>query len=463
MKVKVEKGGPCRKTLIVEQPAEVVDAEYRKVLDGFARFANIPGFRKGKAPPNLVESHFLKEIWEETKDRLLANSYREAIKQAQLNPLTILDVKAEVAPKKPMVYRLILDVPPEFKLPKYKHIAITKKEVGVADDDLQKAFDRLMERLATAENVTDRPVRKGDWTQIDYTRKDDENQPARPGGKHSDKLASGRNFWLAVGEGDQLLPGFADALEGMPVGGRKDVALQLPADFNVPELAGRQVVYDVRVKAVRARKKPVLNNDFFQSMGVQSEAELRGKMKSTMLAEALQQEKERQKKEIIDYLLNRTDVDLPESIVQEESRHMFASIARERLMRGSTREQLASQKDEILTAATKTAGEKVKLSYILHKIGEEGKITVEDAEVEKEIQNMAQSYRMAPDELKKELEKKKEMDAIRHEIRMGKILDFLLSNAATEEKGLMTRLFGGGKQKEATSSRAQSASGQVVA
>ncbi|MDO9543257.1 MAG: trigger factor [Kiritimatiellia bacterium] len=463
MKVKVEKDGACRKTLVVEQPAEVVEAEYRKVLDGFARLANIPGFRKGKAPSNLVESHFTKEIWEETKDRLIAASYREAIKQAKLNPLTILDVKAEVAPKKPMVYRLILDVSPEFKLPKYKHIPITNKEINVSDDDLQKALDRLLERLATTADVNNRPARKGDWAQIDYVRKDNGRQPAPSGGKHSDKLASGRDFWLTVGEGDTLLPGFADAIAGMPVGGRKDIALQLPADFNVPELAGRPVVYDVLLKAVRERKKPVLNDEFFQSMGVQSEAGFRDKMKSTMLTEALQQEKERQKKEVIDYLLNQTVVELPESIVQEESRHMFATIARERLMRGATKEQLASQKDAILTTATKTAGEKVKLSYILHKIGEEEKVVVEEAEVEKEIQNMAQHYRLAPEELKKELEKKKEMDGIRHEIRLNKILDFLLSNAVPAEKGLMTRLFGGGKQKEATSSQAQSASGQVVA
>jgi len=447
MKVKIEKAGPCRKTLVVEQPAEVVDAEYGKVLDGFVRFANIPGFRKGKAPASLVASRFTKEIWEETKDRLVAGSYREAIKQAQLNPLTILDVQAEAAPKKPMVYHLILDVPPEFKLPKYSHIPITNKEVEVSDDDLQKALESLMERLATTENVTDRPARKGDWAQIDYTRKDDENQPSRSGGKHSDKFASGRNFWLTLGEGDTLLPGLADALEGMPAGGRKDVALQLPADFNVPELAGRQVVYDVRVKALRERKKPVLNEAFFKSMGVQSEADLREKMKSTMLAEARQHEKERQKKEIIDYLLNHTTMDLPESIVHEEIQHMFASIARERLMRGSTREQLASQRDEILTAATKTAGEKVKLGYVLHKIGEDEKIVVEEAEVEKEIQNMALHYRMAAEELKKELEKKKEMDAVRHEIRMNKILDFLLSSAMTEEKGLISRLFGGDKPK----------------
>jgi len=445
MKVKIEKGGPCRKTLVVELPIEEVEAEYKKVLAGYTGVARIPGFRQGHAPANLVESHLAKEIWEETKDRLVGLSYPEAIKQSQLKPVMILDLKAEAAPKKPMVYRVILDVPPEFKLPKYKNIALTRKPVEVSDEDVQKAFNRFMDRMATTEAVTDRPVRKGDLAQIDYTRKDNEDGQRQKvsGGKKTDPLAAGHNFWLTVGEDDTFLPGFADALEGLAIGEQKDVTLQMPADFRIPALAGKQVIYGVQLKAIRKRKLPVMNDEFFKVIGVQSETELRDKMKAALLEEAQRMEKERQKSEIIDYLLKRADVDLPESIVQDETRHMYATIMRERLMRGSTREQLATQKEELLTAATKTAGEKVKLGYILHKIGEEEKIAVEEAEVEREIQVMAQRYRMAPDELKKELEEKKELDTLKHEIRMGKILDFLLAGAGTEEQGgIISRLFG---------------------
>lgn len=454
MKVKVEKGGPCRKTLVVELPVEEVEAEYKKVLAVYTGVARIPGFRKGHAPANLVESHLAREIREETKDRLVGLSYPEAIKQAQLKPVMILDLKAEavaVVSQKPMVYRVILDVPPEFKLPKYKNIAITRKPVEISDEDVRKAFDRFMDRLATTEAVTDRPARKGDLAQIDYTRKDNEGVQEASGGYESDHLAAGRNFWLKVGEDDTFLPGFAETLEGLAVGAQKDVTLQMPADFRIPTLAGKQVVYGVQLKAVRGRKLPVMNDEFFKSTGVQSEAELRDKIKAALLEEAQRVEKERQKNEIIDYLLKRADVALPESIVQEETRHMYATMMRERLMRGSTREQLASQKEELFTTATKTAGEKVKLGYILHKIGEEEKIAVDKSELEREIQIMAQRYRMAPDELKKELEEKKEMDALQNEIRMGKILDYLLANAGTEEngkKGMISRLF---SKKEVTS------------
>ncbi len=443
MKVKVEKSGSCRKTLVVELPAEEVDAEYGKILAAYKDVARIPGFRKGHAPANLVESHLAKEIREETRDRLVGLTYPEAIKQAELKPVMILDVIAEVTPKKPLVYRVILDVPPEFKLPKYKKIPIASKPVEVTDGDVQKAFDRFMDRMATTETVTDRPLRKGDLAQVDYTRKD--NAPAQapkaPGGKQSDPFAAGRDFWLAVGEDNPFLPGFADALEGMAVDARKDITLQVPADFRVPELAGKQVVYDVHLKAVRGRVPPVMNDEFFKTIGVQSETELREKMKAALLEEAQRMEKERQKNEIIEHLLKRVEMDLPESVVQEETRHMYATIMKERLMRGSTREQLATQKEELFTSATKTAGEKVKLGYILHKIGEEEKIAVEESELEREINSLAQRYRMAPAELKKELEEKKELDTLRHEIRMGKILDFILANAGPEEKGIMSRLF----------------------
>lgn len=442
MKVKVEKGGSCRKILVVELPVEVADAEYAKVRDSFLRGARIPGFRQGKAPVSLVESRFTKEIREEVKERLVGSSYPEAVKQAQLKPLMIIDLQVEAAPKKPFTYRVTLDVPPDFKLPKYKNIAVPHKPPEVSEEDVQKAVNRFLERMATTETAGNRPAKQNDLVQVDYSRKNGGEQKGRSDGKASDALAAGKNFWLAIGAGDNFLPGFADAVAGMSVGEQKEISLKLPPDFKIAELAGKDVLYHVQVKAIRERKIPVMNDEFFKSVGVQSEAELRDKIKAAMLEEGASLEKRRQKQEIADYLVKRTDIDLPESIVQEEARYMFASIARERLMQGLSRAQLESQRDELMTNATKTAGDRVKLGYILHKIGDEEKISVEENEVEAEIQNMAHRYRVHPDELKKELEEKKEIDSIRHELRMEKILDFLLGNSVPEEKGIITRLFG---------------------
>lgn len=451
MKVKVEKGGPCRKTLVVDLPADVVDAEYAKMVDEYARFARIPGFRPGKTPRNLVESHFAKEIREELKNRLISRSYPDAVKQAELNPLMILDVKAEVELHKPMNIRVTLDVPPEFKLPKYKNIPVAPKPVQVSDEEVQKALARLLEYHVKYETVADRPVCRNDVAQIDYARKEPAVQkPAAEKNKNKkmrDYLAAGTDYWMNVSEHGDLLPGFGPSLEGMTIGSRKDITLAIPADFNIPELAGKQVVYGVTLKALREKKLPELTADFLKSIGVESEAALRDKMRSSLLDEENRREKERQKNEVVEYLLKHTSIDLPESLVQDETRHMYATIARQQLMRGSTREQLESRREELLSTAAKTAGEKVKLGYILHKVGEEEKITAEDAEVESRIQILARQYRMAPDALRKELLEKDEMDAVKHEVRMDKILDFLLANSVAEEKGLINRLFKGGSKQ----------------
>jgi len=456
IKVKIEKSGPCRKVLAVEVPVQEVDAEYAKVCGDFTRVARLPGFRQGRAPAKLVESRFAGEIREEIRDRLIGRSYTDALKQAQLKPLMILDLQAEVEPKKPMVYRLTLDVPPEFKLPKYKRISITQKPVDVTEADIQRAFEGVLERFATTSPVSDRPARKDDFIQIDYELKNGGEQPKKPDGKKNGATPGEQNFWMKIGENVDLLPsgrdlppGLSDALVGLAVGEEKEVSLKLPQDFKIKSLAGTVAVYRVRVKSLREHKMPAMNEEFFKAAGVQSEADLREKIKTSLREEGERLEKQRQKNEIVDYLLGRTSIDLPESIVQEETRHMYAGMVRERLMRGGTREQIEAQRGELLSAAAKSAGDKVKLGYILHEIGETEKIEVADSELENEMRNMSRRYRMPYDELKKELEEKKEIDSLRSEIRMGKILDFLLQNAeaGAGEKGIISRLFKGGEAK----------------
>jgi trigger factor len=448
MKVKVEKSGPCRKKLAVELPAEVVAAEYAKVRDEFARVARIPGFRQGRAPISLVAGHFRKEIEGEVKEHLVGRTYAEAVKQAELKPLMILDLQAEITPGKPFVYTVTLDILPDFKLPRYKNIPCAHKPVEVTDEDVQKALNNFLERMATAETVNDRPARKDDLIQVDYARKNGDAQKPRQAGKGGDPLANGRDFWLVIGGDSNFLPGFTEALVGMSIGDEKDITVKTSSDFRPAELSGRELLYHVRVKAIRERRLPAMNEAFFKSVGVQNEADLRGKIRATLLAEGEERETGRRKQEIADYLLARTSLDLPESIVQEEARYMFASLARDRLRQGLTRAQLQSQREELLTAAAKTAAEKVKLGYILHKIGDEEKIIVAENEVENEIQNMARHYRVPADELKKELEEKKEIDSIRHEIRMARILDFLLANSSAGEQGMLGRLFKGGKSED---------------
>jgi trigger factor len=441
MKVKVEKAGPCRKLLNVEVPAEAVAAEFQKVIDALAGEALIPGFRKGKAPRSLVEGHYVKEIEAEVKERLIAATYREALKQESIDPVTIMDLDVTLAKGKAMTYKVTLDVPPEFKLPKYKGLALKGNPSEVTDAMVQQRLDQLLDRLAKYEPVEGRPVRKSDLAQIDYAGTCD-GKPVADLDKQAAGLGQGKDFWVMADE-NAFLPGFATGLLGMSVGDNRDIPVSFPPDFKVKAVAGRQALYRVALKAIREKHRPAIDAALLKEFQVETEAVLRAKAREALVEEARFHEKEQLKNEVCRLLMDKTTMDVPESIVQEETRNMFASIVRDNLMRGVSREQVEGRRDELLSAATKSAGEKVKLGYILHRIAEEEKITVEDSEENEALQQMAKRYHVAQDELRKTLAEKKELESVRYEIRMNKTLDMILANAKVgEEEGFFKRLIG---------------------
>ena len=440
MKVKVEKAGPCRKILHVDVPADTVAAEYKTVIAAFVKKARVPGFRPGRAPQALVERRFAKEIDEDVRDALVGRTYPEALKQARLDPLAVLDLNVTLKRNEPMTYKVTLDVPPEFKLPKYKGIGLKENPIDVSATAVQQALDAWLERLSQFEATEGRAVRKGDLVQVDYEGRFD-GKPLAALGKHVTGLGQGKDFWVMADE-NAFLPGFDTGLLGLAIGAQKEITVTFPADFKVQELTGKTVVYQVQVKAIREKRRPALDAEFLKKAGVESEVALRDKLKESLQDEAKRSAKERLKEEIIRHLLAKTALDLPETLVQEEARNLFASLVRQNLTRGVSREQVAEKKADLLTAATSTAMEKVKVGYILHRIAEEEKIAVEDAEVDRSIDILAERYRMPGAELRKELEEKKELDSIRHQVRMDKTLDFLVANAKLNEEGFFSRLVG---------------------
>ncbi len=442
MKVKVEKAGPCRKALNVEIPAERVAEEFAKVVDAWAGAARIPGFRKGRAPRALVEGHFAKDIREEVKERLVAESYREALKQENLDPIAILDLDVTLEQGKALTYKVTLDVPPEFKLPKYKGLALKANPAEVTDEQVQQRLDQLLEQMAKYEPVAGRPVQKGDLAQIDY----EGTCAGRPIGgldKQAAGLGQGKDFWVMADE-NAFLPGFDTGLLGMAVGEQREITVPFPPDFKVRAVAGRTALYRATLKAVREKKRPNLDAALLKEFQVETEVALRAKLRAALAEELRVREKERLKDEICRHLLGKTDLDVPESVVREETRAMFGSIVRDSLMQGATREQVEGRREQLLTAAAKSAADKVKLGYILHRIAEEEKLSVADADLEAALQRMAARYGLTPDALRKMLEEKKELDALRHELRMNKTLDLILDNARLgEEEGFFKRLIGG--------------------
>ncbi len=440
MKVKVEKSGPCRKILRVELPADAAEREVAEVTDAYARLARLPGYRQGHAPRALVERRHAREIEEAAKEQLVAQSYEEALRQASLNPLALLRLESRLVRGEPFRYEVTLDVAPEFKLPKYKGVGLKMRPVTVSDADVQQAVEAWLDRLATYVPVAGRPAGPGDLVQIDYEAQAD-GRPLAALGRQAAGLARGAGLWLLVGE-RAFVPGLEAALPGLAPGDEREVPVTFPADFKVPSLAGRAAVYRLRVKAVRAKQRPALDADLLQKAGADSPEAFRAKVRAALEQQARRQERDRQKEDLIRHLLAKTTLELPETLVQEEARTQFVSLVRRRLMGGASREQVEEQRADLLSAATRTAGDKVKLGYLLHRIAEEEQIAVSDADLDQAIQALAAHGGQEPAALREELEKRKDLDALRHQVRMDKTLDALLDQARPAEDGFFSRLVG---------------------
>jgi len=428
MKVRLEDAGPCRKVLHVSVPPDAVAGDYGEIIKTFAKAVNIPGFRYGKAPLNVVEKHCMKDIEKEAEERLAPRFYREALREKDIQPVAVVDVRDMVFKKEDgLVFNVTIDVSPEFKLPKYKRISLKGNQVEVKDKDVEDALNRLLSSFARFEEVKDRTAKKDDLVQIDYEGSCDGKKIKELAGDAGD-LGAGKDFWVLLGE-PEFLPGFVSGLTGASIGENRNVEVVFPENYHVAALSGKKATYSVFVKAVRAKTIPRIDGDFLKKIEMESESALRERIRDDLVAEAKRNTIEQQKDEIGKFLIENTDFELPQSLVEQETRLMIRSILQRITAQGATEKQIGEQKGEILKAATRSSTERVKLSYILSRIADEEKINTSDGEVSERIKAMALQYRMTPERLTADLEKANGIERLKSDLRGEKTLDFLLENA----------------------------------
>jgi len=412
----------------VQAPAEETLEEYGNVLKLYAAAGRVRGFRKGKAPAAVIERRYAAGIDEDVRQRLVPRFYRQALKDQNINAVAIVDV-ADVSFNKGegLSFNVIVDVAPEFKLPKYKRITLKKKKIEVADKDVDDAFTRLLESAARYEDVTGRPVRADDLVMIDYSGVCDGKPVAELAGERAG-IGDGSDFWALAGD-PEFIPGIAAGLNGMSVGEMRKINVHFPEDYRVSSVAGRDAVYTVTVKGLREKRLPEINAEFLKGLDVATEDELRGKIRESQEELAEQSENARLKNELAKYLLEKTKFDLPQSIIDQEVNLTVRSLMNRGMMQGVSREQMERNRDDLLKSATETSTERVKLSYILNRIAGAENIEVSDAELDDHLQSMAARYRMTSEKLRAEMEKRNGMEGLRSEIQAEKTLDLLMEKA----------------------------------
>ena len=429
MKTRVEETGPCRRTLWVEADWNDVATEYEQLLGKYTSQAKLPGFRKGKAPADVVERRFRKPLEQDAKEQLVPKFYQEGLKETQLEPVAVVGAdQVELSRENGLSFRVVVDVAPKFKLPKYRKIGLKSESTEVSDEDLDKAIEGLRLRFSRYEDVEGRPVKPDDLVLIDYTGRTTDGQSLSDLASDCSGLGEGADFWALAGE-PEFIPGLTKELHGLSVGDEKDITITFAEDFHVPAVAGKEAVYHVKVKGIRERIMPALDEAFAKNFQAESVEALRARVAEDMKKAAEERERERLKSEITEFLVEKTKIDPPESLVEHQARQTFYSMARSMIRQGATKEQVEERHEQLSAQAAGVAANRVKLEFILKAIAGEENIAVSEDDMNEHIQNMSTQYQMPPERLRAELEQRERMDGVRDELLCNKTLDFLLEEA----------------------------------
>ncbi len=377
----------------------------------------VDGFRPGKAPRNLFEKNFPGKIVTEAADELIDKEYRRLLLEEKIMP--ILEPKIDIVKlsdeELEVNYTFILE--PTVKLGKYKNLNVKKESVKATKEEVQSRIDDLLKDYAELVVKDEKAkVEKGDIAIIDFEGFKD--GVAFEGGK-------GENYSLEIGS-NTFIPGFEDGIIGMKKGETKDLKLTFPEEYGAKDLAGKEVVFKVKVNEIKNKIIPELNKDFFEDLGmknIKNEEDLRKEMTKEIENVKEKNAERKYNDDLLDKASETMEIDLEEELIDAETDAMYKDFMNNMLARG-IKEELYLQyagttKEDIMNHMKEEATKRLKNTYLLDAIIKEEKIEVTKEEVKEEISKLAKQYNMKEEDVEKEIGGEK---AMTHEVQVRKAL-----------------------------------------
>lgn len=422
-----------RKSITISFTAEEVSAQESQLIKDFQRQAKVPGFRPGKAPENMVRTRFAKDIANELKNRVVSKAHQEGVSGSDLNIYGIVELnEGEIAAGSDANITFTVDIVPEFELPSYEGLKVTSEPTDASDEDVEKMFNQILSQRAEF-NVVEKAAAKGDYVRCGYEGKigDDLVADLVP---DASMYGTQKTTWEEAGSEDA--PGVRaviDGLVGMKAGDEKEVTMDFPEDFEVVALAGKTAVYSLKAEEVREKVMPELTEDFFKSLQVKDEAELRKQIGENISNQKQQQNFQAERQQITEQLNSAVELALPESGVASETDSILRDFMQRNMQQGATAEDFEKQKEQLHKGASEAAAARLKSRFILGKIAEKEKIKVENEDFSRVIMNQAMQTGQKPDALVKELQKdQSRINQMRVDILIGKTMDLLIEKAERE-------------------------------
>ena len=400
---------------------EAVNKAYNKTKGKY----NIPGFRKGKAPKVVIETQYGKGVfYNDAIDMLFPEVYPEAIKELNIDPIDRPDLDIEeISKDNGLVMVVNVEVKPEFELGAYKGIEISKVDNTVSEEDVEARLNEMVNRNARLTSVEDKALENGDTAVIDF--EGFENGVAFEGGK-------GENYNLVIGS-NTFIPGFEDQLVGKKAGEEVEVNVTFPEAYHAENLAGKPVVFNVKVNDVKVKEVPALDDEFAKdTTEFETLAELRADVKAKLEEQAKNAADAEMRNALVEKVSANTEEEVPEAMVQHQIDNMLMELNYQLQYQGLNLEQLLQMTgrglDELREERRADAERLVKSSLVLEAIAEKENVEANDADVDAELEKMAAMYNMEVEKIKSSL-RETDIEDIKGQIKIRKTLDLLVENA----------------------------------
>ena len=381
--LKIKKTSHDNKTkilLAVEAPVEVSDKSYRLALKDVSENVDIPGFRKGKAPKEVIEKNFgVEHISQKAFERIFFEILGKAAMQEKLDILDVVEIKSyELLPGKPFIFDVVVELKPDVKLGKYKGLKVQAKKVTYEKDEfVAETIDRLAGNFVSFKKSDDGVLEEGDIVYLDFEGEFDDGTEV-PGGKAS-------NFQTVLAK-DKLLPGFVDSLVGAHVGDLKEVKIEFP-DYVTNEFSGKNATFNVKVVGLEKKIMPEINDDFAKKLGIDTCEKLIETVVEQMIElQNVSSQREFENK-IVEHIIKDSSFELPDSLIGKEVDYLLQDVRIQCENAGKKWDDFKGDEKnkDLLAKATDAAKNRISVDLVLNAIVKTENITASDDEIDTEM------------------------------------------------------------------------------
>lgn len=434
MRVEVEALEGTQIKLEIEVPPEKVDIALQDAYQAFRRFASLPGFRKGRVPISLLKSRFHEQINSEVIRVVVFPAYEDALERKNLVPLAQptfdppLD-QITVVENQSIVFTVIVNVKPTISIPNYEEIETDKSPVNVPREDVEEYIGKLQLQSATYEPIEEeREVEASDCVRIDWSIILDD-------GESKDDPILDIDFDLTT---EDINSDLKSGLIGMKVGDTKSIIVNHDVDHPISSLAGKQVVYDVNLHAITVKHLPDLDDEFAKDLGYETYTQLHGVIWNNLVEEERMVQHNQQKQEILEQLIEKIDIEIPEDIIQQHVDQTVQNVINQLKSNQVSADEAGIDLDDLPSTVRRDVIQQTKQNWIFEEIAENEDIFVSDDELEWEIRRAAEQMNRDAQKYAELLKSNNRFEDFRTELQHEKIYQFLIEQSSEKKSLIIT-------------------------